>query len=119
MFGFVKKVWDVAKSPVGKMLIKSFIGGGLIAKGLIMVGEASEKAGRIEMYNSLVDGIVDDVRSKGGVSYWNLEKYDMWGRPSGDALHCGIVDKDGKVMQDYAQRRKDEATEETAAEQSV
>ena len=119
MFGFVKKACDVAKSPVGKMLIKSFIGGGLIAKGLIMVAEASEKAGRLDMYNSLVDGIVNDVRSKDGVSYWNLEKYDKWGRLSGDVLRCGIVDEEGKVMQDYAQRCKDEATEETAAEQSV
>lgn len=119
MFGFVKKAWNVAKSPVGKMLIKSFIGGGLIAKGMIMVGEASEKAGRFDMYNSLVDGIVNDVRSKDGVSYWTLEKYDKWGRPSGDVLRCGTVDEEGKVMQDYVQRYKDEATEETAAEPSV
>lgn len=119
MFGFVKKAWDVAKSPVGKMLIKSFVGGGLIAKGLIMVGEASEKAGFIETYNGIINGIIDETNNGGGVSYWELERLDKLGRPSVGGMHVGVVDKNGKYLRDKMEGTKNETTEETAAEPSV
>lgn len=119
MFGFVKKAWDVAKSPVGKMFIKSFVGGGLIAKGLIMVGEASEKAGSIETYNDIIDSIIDKTNNGEGISYWELERLDNLGRPSVGGMHVGIVDKNGKYIRDKMEGTKNETTEEVPAEPSV
>lgn len=122
MFGFVKKAWDVAKSPVGKMLIKSFVGGGLIAKGLIMVGEASEKAGFIHTYNGVINSIIDETNNGDGISYWELTRLDKFGRPSVGGMHVGIVDKNGKYLRDKIDKMEDtknETTEEVPAEPSV
>lgn len=122
MFGFVKKAYDVAKSPVGKMFIKSFIGGVLIGKGLFLVGEASETAGYIHTYNDIINSIIDKTNNGDGISYWELERFDKFGRPSIGGMHVGIVDKNGKYLRDKIDKMgdtKNETTEEVPAEPSV